>query len=110
MATNKIYTAIQHADRMRNPKYKHKYSVDTVLCDMPVDVEQVDKSTKRVLRTTVYKTPDKSTLKKFKVSDFCLENIIAVGATDLQPSMLIRDNLSASDNIDAQLSNLENTK
>ena len=109
MATNKLFTAISHCDRMKNPKYKHKYSVDTVLCDMPVDVEQVDKSSNRVVRTTVYKTPDKSALKSFKVSDFCLENIIAVGATDLQPSMLIRDNLSASDNIDAQLSNLENT-
>lgn len=108
MATKQTYTAISHTDRMRNPKYKHKYSVDSVLCAMPVDVEQVDKSTNRVVRTTVYKTPDKSALKKFKLSDFCLENIIAVGATDLQPSMLIRDNLSASDNIDAQLSNLEN--
>ena len=108
MATNKSFTAIPYADRMKNPKYKHKYSVDTVLCDMPFDVEEVDKSTNRVVRTTVYKTPDKSALKSFKVSDFCLENIISVGATDLKPSMLMRDNLSASDNIDAQLLNLEN--
>lgn len=107
MATKK-FLAISHVDRMRNPNYKHKYSVDTVLCTLPVDVEDVDKSTNRVVRRTIYKSPDKSALKQFKVSDFCMENIIAVGATDLQPSMLMRDNLSASDNIDAQLFNIEN--
>lgn len=108
MATKNLYSAIPHVDRMRNPKYKHKYSFDTIKCDMPVDVQSVDPATKAVSRTTQYKSIDKSSLKQFKVSDFCLENVIAVGATDLQPSMLIRDNLSASDNIGQQLFNLEN--
>lgn len=108
MATKSKFTAIPYTDRMKNHRYKHFYDVHSVPCDMPVDIQEVNQSDNRVLRKTEYRSVDKSVLSNFKVSDFCLENIIAVGATELNPSYLMRDGLSASDNIESQLNNLEN--
>lgn len=103
MASDKKIIALSHTDRLKNDKYRHKFKLDTKMpCHMPVEIQEVVDN--RVVTHTEYREVDTHANDKFKVTDFALENLIAVGATDLNPTSLIRDSLSASDNLISQLS------
>lgn len=63
----------------------------------------------RFLKKAVNKTIDPTKINEgIRVSDFYMENIIAVGALDgLRDCKLSLDNLSASDNVDTQLGSID---
>lgn len=89
---------------------KTQHITNEVGTSRPIFIEkatsEVDKVTKVVtskLSLEVYNPYDKD---DYRISDFSLENLIAVGKS-LNPTSLIGDTAISIDNIETQLSNLE---
>ena len=105
MAINK-FIAVSYEDRLHNEKHRMKIKkLDKLPCDLPVEIQQTDGE--RVIHKTEFHEFNPHAFEHFKVSDFCLENLIAVGSTELNPMSLMRDPLSANDNLVNQMSNIK---
>ena len=103
---SKQFTAVSYEDRLRNEAHRMCIKkLEKLPCFLPVETQQTDGE--RVIYKTEYREVDLHALDKYKVTDFCLENLIAVGSTELNPMSLMRDPLSANDNIVNQMSNLK---
>ena len=78
------FTCISHVERMNNPKLKQTIKKD--LCVDKVHVYAEEKFVGpdgRILTRNVEKTIDPAeNMKKFKVSDFSIENLTAAGAVN----------------------------
>lgn len=93
---------ISHGDRISasNIHYSKNLSSPYVINSVE-DILENNRIVKKSKRQTI-NPADK--FKGFKVSDFYMENVIAVGAEDsLRFGQVSIDNLSAADNIEAQI-------
>lgn len=103
----KQYKAISHVDRMHNPQHSVQcdiYLVDTFTYQNVEDVRYgiVTKKLKKV------KSSVSDSLKKFRASDFCLQNLLSIGAP-LNPVHLNLDQHTAMSVAEEQLSNITKT-
>lgn len=100
----KTYKSISYSDRMRNPKHKFCCVPQVMETYTYVSVEEVkdNKVTKR-LKKVISHTSDM--LKKYRVNDFCLQNLLAIGAP-LNPAHLNLDQHTALTVAETQLENI----
>lgn len=81
MATKFNKKPVSHFEQMCNPGLKRKVIITKIVRQVLSKEQVVDDSTGRVFYKSAYATKDNfKTLSKFKVSDFALENLIAVDA------------------------------
>lgn len=110
MATS-TYKAISFVDRHHNPKHNVKVTIDMPVMTTTVNYTELDEQTGRVVtksKSVVYDPV--SILKKYKVSDFSTENLIASGAiNNMRIATLSADNFTNIDNIEQHLSKIESS-
>lgn len=96
---------ISHYERLHNTAYIHKCKYKVPQHVIHQRVQELDPQTQRVKTTVKYITREDDDLKKYKVSDFYLENLQLSGAIDnLKSLSLQRDVFSQS----AHLTNVAN--
>lgn len=92
-------------DRKRNTSYVSEKPVH--INDRRLQVSSsLNTKTNRMVKKTEFKTIDKSAIKKFKVSDFALENLLSVNA-DLKPCTLQGSRFENIRRIESSLDNLQ---
>lgn len=107
-----MYKAISFQERMESPNYR----VNPTLLKFSdnksyIEEKYLDESTGRILKRTIISNIDPSAhLDNFKVSDFCLENLISIGKVgDLMPMQYQPDVATNITNIEQTLSQIDNT-
>ena len=89
---------------------KTQYTINSIGAARPIFIEkaisEVDKVTKVVTPILSFEKYNPYDNDDYRISDFSLENLIAVGKS-LNPTSLIGDTATSIDNIETQLSNLE---
>lgn len=109
MATKYNHKPISHFEQMHNPALRRKVKISRIVRDVLSREQVVDESTGRVFYKSSYVVKDNSkTLSKFKVSDFALENLIAVDALKtMNPVHLSNGVFEAIDSLENSFSNIE---
>lgn len=102
---------ISYYDRITNPIHKVVNKVVTLTCNIFVKDKVLDEKLNRIItRTTKTAYDAMSKLKKYKVSDFTLENLQSIGASDkLKRVSLHGDKFSSIDAISSKLDSLSQT-
>lgn len=107
MATKK-YNAIGHIDRINNPIHRVVFKVPRSKRQQLTKSKIYDEKIGRVVSKTTFADVDTSSLSKYKVSDFSIENLEAIDALgNLSRVSMTSDNLSTVDYLSKQLSNLK---
>lgn len=98
---------LSHRERMASPQVHY---AKNLFAPMEVFTSEEVVENNRFVKKSLRKTVDpRDNFKGVKVSDFYLQNVIAVGALDsLKGGMLSESSLDAADNLSAQLDKFDN--
>lgn len=109
MANKYRYTS--YSDRKLNPAYKVKVKYEKMSLKVPVKKEQYNETLGKTIPVTDIQVMDNvKKLSRFKVNDFALENLQAIGFDNLNPSSLSRSTLGQIDSVERTLQRMSNTE
>ena len=108
MANKYRYTSF--ADRKLNPAHKVKVKFEKMSLKVPVKKEEFNETLGKTIPVTTIQEIDNATkLSRFKVNDFALENLQAIGFDNLNPSSLSRSTLGQIDSVERTLQRMYNS-
>ena len=105
---SKKYTRLSYAERIMNPNIQPKHEVRSISLQILSKIQCLNEKLKRIFYKTELKTLDnKSDMAKYRVSDFSIENLSAIGKLNsLKPVKMAGDKFASIANIEKQLSSL----
>lgn len=105
---SKKYTRLSYAERIMNPDIQPDHKVRSISMNILSKIQCVHEKLKRIFFKTELKPLDnKSQMSKYRVSDFSIENLSAIGKLDsLTPVKLAGDKFTAIANMEKQLSSM----
>lgn len=107
---SKKYIRLSYAERIMNPDIQPNHNVRSISLNIFSKIQCVHEKLKRVFYKTELKPLDnRSQLSKYRVSDFSIENLSAIGKLDsLTHVKLVGDKFSSIANMEKQLNSMSN--